>query len=51
MNLSRKVSDKWKHLSKKERSGLTVLIIFILGILIFSFGIGIGEAFYGIFGK
>jgi hypothetical protein len=51
MNFAQRVSKKWNNLSKAEKSGFKVLTIFVLGILIFSIGIGIGEAFYSIFGN
>jgi hypothetical protein len=51
MDFFESVSNKWKTLTETEQSGLKVLIIFVLGVLIFSFGIGIGDALYSIFGN
>lgn len=51
MDMSQKISSKLKSLSKTKKSGLKVLIIFVLGILTFSFGVGIGDAFYSVFGN
>jgi len=51
MKLSEKISNKWENISKSEKSGLKVLIIFVLGVITFSIGIGIGDTLYSIFGK
>jgi hypothetical protein len=50
MDLLQRASEKWNNLPANEQSGLKVLIIFVLGVFIFSFGIGIGDALYSIFG-
>ena len=36
MELTEIISHKWENISKKEQAGLKVLIIFVLGVIIFS---------------
>jgi len=50
MNLSERITRKWKNLKKHEKAGISVLIIFVLGVVIFALGTEIGKALYLVFG-
>ncbi len=49
MTLSEKFSKKWKSLNRLERTAICVLAIFVMGVIIFTLGTNIGEAFYRAF--
>ena len=50
IGLSQRVKRKWKTLTKHERAGISILIFFILGVVIFGLGTEIGKALYLAFG-
>jgi len=46
MNLKEKTVQKWKSMNKTVKASICVLIALVLGVIIYSIGIGIGEAVY-----
>lgn len=51
ISLSQRVRRKWKTLTKHERAGISVLLVFILGVVIFVLGTEIGKVLYLALGR
>jgi len=45
-SLSQRIRRKWKTLTKHEKAGISVLLVFVLGVVIFALGTEIGKALY-----